>query len=205
MNWNPLSAIKDAVVGAGHAIGSVASSPITQGLVGAALGPLAGAAVGAGGHLLAPGGNLGEAAKGAVSGGAAGAAGSGIRSLLGAPSVSGILGAGKTALGALGGAGSSLASGGGSVGGMNPLSALLAGAQTVNAAQLGQKANDFADKGYKYATDSYDARAPLRQQGIASLMAPKPQTLSGLTAIRQQNPVAQRSNLQSLLPRPGMA
>lgn len=67
----------------------------------------------------------------------------------------------------------------------------LAGAQVANAAQLGAKGNDYADKAFNLSNDSYGSRAGLRSAGIAGLSTPRPmQDLSGLTAIRNRNPVA---------------
>lgn len=82
------SAIKNGVVGAGHLLGKVASNPIVDTAAGIFGGPLAGAALGGIGRLIAPGGNLGNAATGALQGGAEGLLGGGIRRL-----GSGVLGA----------------------------------------------------------------------------------------------------------------
>ena len=72
---------------------------------------------------------------------------------------------------------------------MNPLMMALAAAQTANAAHLGQKADHYAQA----ASDQFDTQAPLRTAGQSGLLTPRPmQDLSGLSAIRRQNPVAGR-------------
>lgn len=91
------SGIKNTVVGAGHLVGEVASNPVVQGLTAAGLAatgvgvPAAAAIMAAergGGKLLAPGGNIGQAARGGVEGAAMGAGasllGSGVRRVVGA-------------------------------------------------------------------------------------------------------------------------
>lgn len=70
--------IKKPIVGAGHAVGSIASNPFVDAGIGALFGPGAAALAGGLGHLMAPGGNLGRGAIGAVEGGAAGYAGQGL-------------------------------------------------------------------------------------------------------------------------------
>lgn len=85
----------------------------------------------------------------------------------------------------------------GAGGGTNPLATLLAGAQTLNAAHLGQKQNDYADKAWNLANDSYTSRAPLRSQGLASLLNPTKPDLSNLTAIRAKNPQSHLSGVLS--------
>lgn len=212
------STVKKAVVDTGHEIGRAQNKDWVKALEAAGLAatgfgaPAAAALIGGGsllGGAIAPGGNLGTAigqgAKGAAIGGAAGALGSTLRgggSLLGkAGSVLGAgkgvlgsaLGAGGSALraipglasGALGGAGSG--TGGGSI---NPTILALAGLQTANAASLGKTANDFSDKAWSGANDSYTERAGLRSGGINRMTAPVSTAQPALSAIRANNPYA---------------
>lgn len=200
--------VKDAVTGVGHAVGKVASSPITQGILGATLGPGAAALAGGVGRLMAPGGNLGNAAAGAVSGGAAGLTGGVLRGAL-SGGAGGLLGAVKGA-GSLfggGGGGSTLGLGGGAGGGgggngVRPAVLALAGLQAANAASLGKKANDYSDQAFNFANDSYTSRAGLRSAGINGLANPKAPDMSGLSAIRAQNPVAARAGIGAPAPSP---
>ena len=235
------SGIKNGVVGAGHAVGSVASNPWVQGLTAAGLaatGVGAPAAAGimaaqrGGGALLRPGGNIGDAARGGAEGAAMGAGAARAGGLLrGAMAARGAAGAGggvpgdgaasesggmdwgnllrgggsflKDRLGQI--AGGTIGGGAGGGGGINPLVLGLAGAQVANAGNLGNKANEYSGKAFDLASDSYNARAPLRSAGIGALpsaanpsgsglLAARPmQDTSGLTALRMQNPVAARA------------
>lgn len=204
------SSIGNAVKGVGHTLGSIASNPLVDGALGLVGGPGIAAAVGGLGHLFAPGGNLGSALHGAVTGGAAGTGAGALKD-----GVTGILSGGLNGLGGnasnvlkgattlgattgtpagatadpgllqrLGGTLGGIA--GSSVGGVPLPIAGLAGLQGANAAQLGAKSNDFADKAWDYASKDYDARAPLRTMGIAGLTNPTPRDTSGLTAIRSR-------------------
>jgi hypothetical protein len=74
------------------------------------------------------------------------------------------------------------------LGGINPLTGALAGAEVVNAGQLGAKANQYANQAYGSAAGSYAERAGLRAKGIAGMMNPTAPDLSNLTAIRGRNP-----------------
>jgi hypothetical protein len=171
-----------------------------------------------GGALLQPGGNIGDAVKGglegAAMGGAASAAGSAIHGGGGLLSKAGSLyGAGKTALG-IGGNTAGLPSGAPSDGptapsvgtpngsdvpgpaGLSPAVMALVGAQGVNAAQLGAKANDFADRAWTNANAPYEAKAPLRASGISALQNPSftaPTSQGNLSGIMNQNPNAARA------------
>lgn len=185
----------------GHKVGGVLDNKWTKGALAGGLAltgvgaPLAAgimAGSGALGGALHEGGGLHDALGGAASGAAEGYGASKIGGVLhGGGSILGkataLGGLAKDGVGGIPGAGA-IGSGLSSLGGGNPLTGLLAGAQTVNAGMLGQKSNDFADKAWNLANDSYTSRAPLREQGLRSLMAPKQQDLSGLTAIRAQNP-----------------
>jgi hypothetical protein len=97
------SGIKNAAVGAGHAIGSVASNPWVQGITAAGLAatgvgvPAAAAIMAAergGGALLKPGGNIGQGVRGGVEGAAIGTGasllGSGVRRVLGSGGASAV-------------------------------------------------------------------------------------------------------------------
>lgn len=88
---------------------------------------------------------------------------------------------------AAGGIGGYLSS---ALGGINPLTGALAGAEVVNAGQLGAKANQYANQAYGSAAGSYAERAGLRKQGIAGMLNPQTPDLTGLTAIRGRNPYA---------------
>lgn len=201
------SALKSGVTGVGHAVGSVASNPWVQGLTAAGLAatgigaPLAAGIMAAergGGALLKPGGNIGDGLKGAATGAAMGAGASLAGSAIRDPGS--IIGGLKTVGGKLGGSAGSLGSAAGNVlhaatgggGGVNPLMLALAGAQGLNAANLGRKANDFADQGWNLANDNWNARAPLRDAGMAGLLHPETRDLSNLTALRNQNPAQKR-------------
>lgn len=96
-------------------------------------------------------------------------------------------GVGNAIQGATGG------SGGGGIGGINPLILALAGLQAANAASLGKQSNDYAKNAYGTINDSYASRAGLRDQAIKDLTTPETHDLSGLAAIRNQNPVAARA------------
>jgi hypothetical protein len=74
-------AIKKGVTDTGHFVGKVASNPLVDGAIGLIGGPAAAAAAGGLGRLIAPGGNLGTAAKGAAVGYGAGQVGSLARKL----------------------------------------------------------------------------------------------------------------------------
>ncbi|MCW2968105.1 MAG: hypothetical protein JWM71_1877, partial [Solirubrobacteraceae bacterium] len=120
MDLNPLHAIANVgkaigngVTGLGHVVGTVASNPLVEGVLGATLGPGAAALAGGFGHLLAPGGNLGTAATGALTGGAAGLAGKALGPAVRAiPGIGSILGGGAPS-GAPGGDGAPVLDGNG--------------------------------------------------------------------------------------------
>lgn len=214
------TAIKKGVSDLGHEVGRAASNPWVQGALAtglAATGVGAPAAAGimaatrGGGALLKPGGNIGAGLRGGVEGAALGATAGGIGSALrgGGSFLSkagNIAGLARTAGSAVGGAVPALAGGAGSLAGLasgngrggniHPAILALAAAQGVNAASLGKKANDFSDSAWSLANDSYTSRAPLREKGMAGLMAPQSRDLSSLSALRAQNPVAQRAGLR---------
>ncbi len=192
----------------GHKIGGVLDNKWTKGALAAGLAatgvgiPLSAAIMagsGALGGALHEGGGLKDAlrggATGALEGGAAGVAGGALRS--GAAKTAGsFLTSHLPGAGAVGGAIKDAAGrviGGGSGGGMSPLMMALAAAQTANAANLGKKANDFADQGWNLANDDWKSRAGLRTAGIDNLLHPVARDTSALTALRGQNPVARRA------------
>lgn len=166
--------------------------------IGAAIGsivPGVGTAIGAG-----LGGALGSLGQGKSVGQSVlnGAETYGAGKLAGAiPGLSGVLGsvasgAGgvlSNALGGLTGGGSS------SGGGINPAILALVAAQTANAANLGKTANDYSDKAWNLANDSYTSRAGLRDLGIKGLTNNAAPDLSSLSAIRAQNPVAAKAGV----------
>jgi hypothetical protein len=220
-----LHGVGHAVQGVGHVVGSIASNPLVDGLIGATLGPGAAAAAGGFGRLIAPGGNVGQAALGGVEGYGAGKVGQIGRSALGgllhggaggvADASAGGGGIVDTIKGAVGGAAGGLgglarsALGGltGEIGssGLSPAVLGLAGLGMANSAQLGSKANDFADKAWGLSNDSYNARSGLRSSGIDQLLHPQAPQTGGLTALRMQNPVAARAGIARTALTPGGA
>lgn len=189
--------------------GKVLSNPIAQGAIGAFLGPGAAAAAGGLGRALdttnggsgigdlalgtAKGygvGKVGQVAKGALgalgggssAGGAAGAASA--ASGLIPHNAEGGIDWGKLASGAAGGVGDFLTGNGG----LNALGA----AQGVNAAMLGKKSSDFANKAFDLQNDSYTQRAPLRALGMQRLTTPTAPNISGIQATTGANPFAPR-------------
>src|SRR5262245_38851811 len=161
------SSIGKGIKGIGHFLGKVASNPITQGIVGLTPLGIPGAILtGALGKLIAPGGNLGQAAQGALSGAAAGTAGQflkGIPSAISKGGIQGIFSGGgidqKGNLGLLGdvagrlggvtGLGSFLGGGaGGGGGGLDTIAKLgalgLSVADLMNAQTLGKRSNELA-------------------------------------------------------------
>jgi hypothetical protein len=180
--------VKKGVVGVGHVAGEVASNPLVDAGLGAFFGPEAAAAAGGIGRLLAPGGNLGNAAVSGLEGYAAGKAGQlvkgGVTGLLGSTGspldrIKAML-AGGTAAAGLGGGSNPLSSaaaslfggGTGSGGGMSAadLAKLgLLGGSVAAAAADRQRQTGLQDKAVGYATGAYDEKAPLRAQAIAAL------------------------------------
>lgn len=67
---------------------------------------------------------------------------------------------------------------------------LLAGAQTLNAANLGKKSNQFATNANNLANQSYTERAGLRSAGIDGMLHPQAPDTSALAGIRSSNPYA---------------
>ncbi len=164
--------------------------------VGAAIGsivPGVGTAIGAG-----LGGALGSLGQGKSVGQSVlnGAETYGAGKLAGAiPGLSGVLGsvasgAGGVLSNALGGL-----TGNGSGGSISPAVLALAAAQAGNSASLGKQANDYSDKAWNLANDSYTSRAGLRDLGIKGLTNNAAPDLSSLSAIRAQNPVAAKAGV----------
>lgn len=183
------NAIKKGVVDTGHLVGKVASNPLVEGAAGLVGGPALAAAVGGIGHLIAPGGNLGTAVKGAVTGGLAGVAGGAIKSGVGAIADNGFenwaksqLSNGGSGLAAIGqklgitGGAPGGVSGVPSVGGIPGVSSasdlvsklLLGGSVAAGAADKVHQ-TDTQNKAMGYVTGAYDEKAPLRAQAIAGL------------------------------------
>lgn len=73
--------------------------------------------------------------------------------------------------------------------------------QGVNAAQLGQKSNQFANDAVNSAQSAYAAKAPLRVAGIQGLLNPQTQDLSSLTNSRNglNTSTAKLQSIASLL------
>lgn len=168
-----------------HAVGGLAekAAPFVGMIPG--IGTLAGGAIGGLG-ALAHGDGLGGALKyGAM--GAAGGIGGGLLkgATTGAEGGGGIMstlaGLGKGAL---------------NYAVHNPTT-LLAGAQTLNAANLGKKSNQYAENANKMANQSYAERAGLRSAGIEGLLHPATPDTTALAGIRSSNPYA-RPQQQSL-------
>ena len=220
MNLNPWNAVK----GVGHAIGSVASNPWVQGLTAAGLaatgvgapaaaGIMAGMA--GGGRLLAPGGNIGDAARGAAAGGVEGyGAGKIGGALHGAGSLTdkaGALYGAANGAGGMGGGGDP--SGGGDGGWLEGAKNFLGdhggdaliGAQIANAAYNQKKAGDYAGQAMDTVNNQWNAQAPLREQGMAGMLNPGQGIEAKLSAIPQgANPFGHRQGGPQGTP-PGMA
>lgn len=181
-------------------LGRVASNPITAGVVGATLGPWASAGIAGLGKAITPGANIGDIAKSTAVGGAAGYGGSRAGDALRSAGNGSIVGGLRKVAGNAGGAvtdaaGNAIRSatgGGGSGGGTNWAGLALSAAQAANAANLGKKSNDFANKGWDLAINDWDSRAPLRDAGREGLLKPQTRDLSSLTALRNANPVQKR-------------
>lgn len=196
MSWlsSALGGIGHAVKGVGHGLGSVLSNPLVD--AGLAfipgVGPVAAGLAGAAGGLLKPGGNLGSALSGGLRGAASGLAGGALRGALGVGGAAGAAGsavpAGVSALGAssaipdaamgLGSAGGS----GGLLGGIEGLAGqagnFLTGnggknalgiAQGINATLQQKQSNDYAKQALGSIEGAYNAKAPLRAQGLRTL------------------------------------
>jgi len=198
--------IGKGIKGIGHFLGKVASNPITQGIVGLTpLGIPGAIATGALGRLIAPGGNLGEAAKGGLTGLAAGTAGQFLKGLPSAISkgggISGIWsGTGTDAKGNFGllgdlagrvggvtGLGSFLGGGpGGGGGGLETIAKLgalgLSVADLMNAQTLGKKSSDLATQALDTVRGNYAANEGLRTAGRAGMLNPKIMDVSALLA-----------------------
>lgn len=189
MSWlsSALGDVGNVVKGVGHAAGSVLSNPLVD--AGLAfipgVGPLAAGAAGALGGALKPGGNLGSAISGGLEGAASGLAGGAARGALGvggaaAPAGVSALSAGSaipdSALGLSSGGG------GGLLGGIEGLAGqagnFLTGnggknalgiAQGVNSALQQKKSTDYAKDALGSVEAAYNAKAPLRTQGLGML------------------------------------
>lgn len=214
-------AVVKGVQDTGHEIGRAQNKDWVKALEAGALAatgvgaPSAAAILGGGsllGGAIAPHGTLGKAAgqglKGAAIGGTAGllghlgSAGSALEHLPGVSQVGGALGD-IPGVGAAGGYLKNVlgqAVGGGEGGGLNPLTIGLAGLQTANAASLGKQANDFSDKAWNLANDSYTSRLGLRDAGMQHLLTPETRDLSRLTGIASTNPYTQPRQASGLMP-----
>ena len=197
------SSIGKGIKGIGHFLGKVASNPITQGIVGLTPLGIPGAILtGALGKLIAPGGNLGQAAQGALSGAAAGTAGQflkGIPSAISKGGIQGIFSGGgidqKGNLGLLGdvagrlggvtGLGSFLGGGaGGGGGGLDTIAKLgalgLSVADLMNAQTLGKRSNELATQALDTTNQNWKLNEGLRTAGRAGMLNPKIMDLSSL-------------------------
>lgn len=157
-----------------HAIGGLAekAAPFVGMIPG--VGTIAGGAIGGLGALA-----HGDGLSGALKYGAEGAAGGfGGGLLKGATGGGGVM----STLGGLGKSALNYAV-------HNPTT-LLAGAQALNAAQLGKKSNKFADSANNMANQSYAERAGLRSAGIEGMLHPQVPDTSNLSNIRSSNPYA---------------
>lgn len=216
------STVKKAAVDTGHEIGRAQNKDWVKaleaaGLAATGVGAPASAALLGGASMLggaiAPGGNIGTAAgqgvKGAALGGAAGAAGSAIRGGIGAVSNGGsVIGGVKSAASAVPGikaVGSSL--GGGSLldaaGGFlkDHGGSIVQGLAGVDAVRQQQQARDTQNKAIGYATDSYDARAPLRSAGQAGMLNPQaPPALQAVNYGSSGNPYGKKAPIPAIAP-----
>lgn len=190
MSWlsSALGDVGNVVKGVGHAAGSVLSNPLVD--AGLAfipgVGPLAAGAAGAIGGALKPGGTFGSAISGGLSGAASGLAGGAARGALGiggaaAPAGVSALGASSAipdaAMGLSGATGAG-AGAGGSGGILSGIEGFLTGnggknalgiAQGVNAALNQKQSTDYAKQALGSVEDAYNAKAPLRAQGLSTL------------------------------------
>lgn len=184
---DPIGAIKTAV-----------SNPLFDGAlalglpgVGSVLGGL-GSAIGGAASAIP-----GVSAIGGALGGIGSAIGGAASAIPGVSSIEGLLGkGGASALGGaipdsamgLGGGGSGLLSGAEQFltgnGGRN----LLGLAQGVNAAQLGQKSNSYANDALNSAQNAYNEKAGIRQQALNGLQNPTAPDLSNLSKIASSIP-----------------
>lgn len=197
MSWlsSALGDVGNVVKGVGHAAGSVLSNPLVD--AGLAfipgVGPLAAGAAGALGGALKPGGNFGSTLTGGLEGAASGLAGGAARGALGiggaaAPAGVSALGASSAipdaAMGLGGAAGAAAGTGGagGLLGGIEGLAGqagnFLTGnggknalgiAQGVNAALQQKKSTDYAKDALGSVEAAYNAKSPLRAQGLGTL------------------------------------
>lgn len=169
-------------------VASILGTPALGAAVGAAMGGLdregkSGIGVDVGGALKGglSGYGTGKIATG-IAGAAKGAFGAG-GGLMGAakaaggaalPAIKGQIGnALMPQMGALGGG--DAAGGGMGGGGVPPWMTALAAGQVANAAALGSKSGDYAKRAMDTQQASWDAKAPLRTQGIAGMQAPPKQ------------------------------
>lgn len=174
----------------GHFLGGVLKNPITEGIIGLTpLGPLGGLAAGALGGLIAPGGNLGGALKGGLTGGLAGEAGKVLGSgsignlLKDIPYLGSIFGGGGSSGNAAAGGLPTTAGGGIDWGTLLNLGqAGLGISDLVSASQLAKQSKDYANQALSSATTAYNQKQPLRQAGMAGMLNPRIQDLSGLLA-----------------------
>jgi hypothetical protein len=206
---NVKNAVTKGATDVGHAVGKVASNPLTQGALAAALaatgvGAPAAAAIMAGvrggGALLTPGGNIGDGLKGAATGAAMGYGASKVGGILrGGGGIGGVLGRAGSAIG---GAAGTLGKGAGAVTDALHIGDGAAGGGTSDLLKLlGLAGAGVAGvSGYndaKKAGAAQDA-ALARNTGIAGqLQQHGTELLNGARPIRQ----AGEANMQQLLAR----
>lgn len=183
--------------------GKVLSNKIVQGVIGATAGPWAAAAAGAAGKALDTSRGrvgIGDLAKGGVTGGISGLAGMGVKNAVGSIARHGVKGAvgsglstakrlvsggGSDGTGRFGMAGDLVGrfGGGDDDGGRSSvLDALLLGGGIAASAADRKRQQDMQNRAAKYATDSYDSRAGLREKGLQMAMDDSTQDLSSLFA-----------------------
>lgn len=156
-------------------VGKVLSNPIVEGGLSLipGVGPIGSAIAGGLGRALdTTGGSvgLGDIAGGALQGGVSGIGAGALKGALsGGLSLGNILKSAPQLAGLFGSAGG-VANGGLGLG--NLLDLGLGGAQAVNAAQLQNKANQYATNAQSAVQDSYNERAPLRAQGLGMIQNP---------------------------------
>jgi hypothetical protein len=218
MGWikNIGRTITKGVKDVGHTVGKVADNKIVQGVTAAALaasGVGAPAAAGilaaqaAGGKLLKPGGNIGQAAKAGAINGGLGALGGVVGKIPGVSSLGSELGKipGVSTIGhAIGGVGGALgripgvseiggaignAAGHLDLGGIADAAGgflkdhgdqLLQGAGAVTSALDAKSARDLENKALGIANGNWEARAPLRVAGVNGMANSAPPDLSAL-------------------------
>lgn len=182
-----------------HDVGGVVKKLAPAAVLIPGVGPLAAAAIGAGGSL-ASGDNLGQAALSGVTsyaGGSAIKAAKGMLAARGAAGAAGAVGGGAGGGGGLGG----LARGALSFAQDNP--AVIAGALgSINAAGQQSRGMNAVDRASDIATGNYNQTSPLRRRAVELLSGPLPRARDLSYLNDPANPFARRPPLAPVAPVP---